>query len=188
MKPLSVITALLLLVVAGVSCTSKPVFVMLRDVPQDPTFVVLPGDRASLYFANEIEAALIRSKVSVRSRPPIKQIVAERTAAKASSLEPQGRAASVEGAEGTLTERYDAIYEDFDADYVVWVYRGSRQIRIEKKETSEILSVFELPSDRTLINHYMNASLRAIGIDNVNVPHPWSKKESADWSESSDSR
>lgn len=135
MKKLSIF---LLLILA--SCGSKE-YIVLRDVPENPSFTVIPADNylSEVSFANRIERYLISAGVKVIQRPGMKHIQTEQ-----SKAERQSSALSAEEAGKVLTETY-FMREPTSADYIVLTYRHSLQVRIIKNKTQEVLTVLSLP-------------------------------------------
>ena len=126
---------------------SKTQFVVLRDVPEAPSFVVIPANNylSQVKFANEIEAAIISVGVKVVMRPATRDVTKE-IAVGAGIQAIEGNQAAQKAGAGKLTERYVA-FEAIDADYIVRTYVGSGQIRIMKNHTREILAVLTVPTD-----------------------------------------
>ena len=62
-----------------IGCSTKTQFVVLRAVPESPSFVVIPANNYlnQVAFANEVEAAIIGAGVKVVSRPATKEITKE---------------------------------------------------------------------------------------------------------------
>lgn len=108
-------------------------FVVLRGVPQSPSFVVIPANSYlhEVEFANKIELAIISSGVKVVMRPSTKEVTTEQTIEEAKN----SRASGVR-----LTERYFE-FEEINADYIVQTYAASQQVKITKRETQEVLTV-----------------------------------------------
>ncbi|UCH21464.1 MAG: hypothetical protein JSU83_23700 [Deltaproteobacteria bacterium] len=137
----------ILVIFAFIGCATVPVqhFVVLRDVPLNPSFVVLPANYYldQIEYANQIEAALIRAGVSVKTRPHVKEITtdsemdADKLETKSGLLtDKTSRAmakddAITESVSARLTERYLAC-EKVDADYLVETYYNNRQVKIIK--------------------------------------------------------
>lgn len=143
-------------------CSTKTVFVVLRDVPENPSFVVIPASDYlyQIELANMIEAFLISSGVKVVTRPAIKEVQATKQASQvdAQSSQPVG-------AQATLTERYVA-FEDTNADFIVETYADNRQVKIIRKATKEILATFELTKPQTQKKDQViiQNALRSIGV------------------------
>ena len=133
--------ALLFWVVVLAGCAPQTQFVVLRDVPESPSFVVIPANDYlhEVVFANEVENAIISAGVKVVMRPATKEITTEKTVQRA-----KGKQADdvklIQSADAKLIERY-AAFEEIDADYIVQTYVTSRQVKISKRETEEILAV-----------------------------------------------
>jgi hypothetical protein len=121
-------------------CTTQLVFVVSRDVPQSPSFVVIPANDylSEVEFANQIESYLLSCAVKVVTRPAIKDVQATKQAAQI-----EAKSSQAEGTQATLVERY-AAFEDTDADYVVRTYADMKQFKIVRKVSKEILLSFEL--------------------------------------------
>ena len=123
------------------SCGSKE-YIVLRDVPENPSFTVIPADNylSEVTFANRIERYLISAGVKVIQRPGMKHIQAEQSKAESQSTSDR----SAESAGKVLTETY-FMREPSTADYIVLTYRHSLQVRIIKNKTQEVLTVLSLP-------------------------------------------
>ena len=127
---------------------ADPTFVVYRDVPENPTFVVLPATNYlyQVEFANTVEAVIIRAGAKVVDRPGTKEIVSESKLGQAQvqgGVTPSGTdAAGAKEAEAKRTERYFE-YGEINADYIVQTYADAKQVRIIKKDTGEILAVIE---------------------------------------------
>ena len=134
--------ALLFLVVILAGCAPQtPQFVVLRDVPESPSFVVIPANDYlhEVVFANKVENAIISAGIKVVMRPATKDVTMEKTVQGAKASKTDDRAL-IQSADAKLIERYSA-FEDIDADYIVQTYVTSRQVKISKRETEEILAV-----------------------------------------------
>ena len=134
--------ALLFWVVVLAGCAPQtPQFVVLRDVPESPSFVVIPANDYlhEVVFANKVENAIISAGIKVVMRPATKDVTMEKTVQRA-----KGKQADdvklIQSADAKLIERY-AAFEEIDADYIVQTYVTSRQVKISKRETEEILAV-----------------------------------------------
>ena len=111
-------------------------FVVLRDVPQSPSFVVIPANTylSEVKFGNKIEQAIISSGVKVVMRPSTKEVTTEEVLEMAEGNQAAGM---------KLTERYFE-FEKINADYIVQTYATSQQVKITKRETQEVLVVLVL--------------------------------------------
>ena len=134
--------ALLFWVVVLAGCAPQTQFVVLRDVPESPSFVVIPANDYlhEVVFANEVENAIISAGVSrLLCVLQLRMITMEKTVQRA-----KGKQADdvklIQSADAKLIERYSA-FEEIDADYIVQTYVTSRQVKISKRETEEILAV-----------------------------------------------
>ena len=125
----------IIFVLTTVGCASTQ-FVALRDVPQAPSFVVIPANSylSEVEFGNKIEQAIISSGVKVIMRPSTKEVTTEQVLEKAENDQAAGM---------KLTERYFE-FEKVSADYIVQTYATSQQVKITKRETQEVLSVLTL--------------------------------------------
>ena len=134
--------ALMSFVVLGAGCAAEPFFVVLRDVPESPSFVVIPANEYlhEVEFANLVESSLLGANVKVVMRPGTKEVRTEETVQGAEGKQAQG-VQSRRQADVKLIESY-LQFEEIDADYIVRTYVNSGQVRIAKKETREILAVF----------------------------------------------
>ena len=136
--------ALLFWVVVLAGCAPQTQFVVLRDVPESPSFVVIPANNYlhEVEFANTIENAIISAGLKVVIRPTTKDVTMEKTVQGAKGKQDDGRAL-IQSADAKLIERY-STFEDIDADYIVQTYVTSKQVKIAKRETQEILAVLEI--------------------------------------------
>ncbi|RKU20254.1 hypothetical protein C6501_00365 [Candidatus Poribacteria bacterium] len=116
-------------------------FVVYRNVPENPSFIVLPSynTEREIAFANQIEHMLISCHVSVHLRPRTKYIENERGA-----RDTQKEIGEKSTEKSSVTEWYFAL-EDFTADYIVQTYERTYVVKISKRETNEILAVLQLP-------------------------------------------
>ena len=128
-------------------CAQKaPQFIVYRDVPESPSFVVIPANDYlhEVYFANEIEEAIISCGVKVEKRPSTRRI---RTEKSIGGLEgnrvraPDAAATSVREADAKRVETY-SVYGNMNADYMVETYGAERQVKISKRDTREVLAIF----------------------------------------------
>lgn len=123
-----------------------PQFIVYRDVPESPSFVVVPANNRmyEVYFANEIEEAIISCGVKVEKRPSTRRI---RTEKSIGGLEgnrvraPDAAATSVREADAKRVETY-SVYGKMNADYMVETYGAERQVKISKRDTREVLAIF----------------------------------------------
>ena len=132
-------------------------FVVYRDVPDSPSFVVIPANNYmhEVLFANEIEEAIIACGVRVVQRPSTKQITTENSVGglQGNQVHDPGTAVtSVREADAKRVESYWE-YESIDADYFVETYVNNRNVKILKKDTREVLTVF-------YANDYMEGSIK----------------------------
>ena len=134
----------LLLLLILTSCSTRE-FVVLRDVPENPSFTVIPAYYAysEIRFANKVEKCLIGARVKVISHPGTKEIQTEEGKAKGKpTSEP-----ALEAAGKVIVEKYHQR-ESTDADYIVETYAISRQIKIiRNNQTQEILAVLTAPAE-----------------------------------------
>ncbi len=128
---------LVIFVLTTVGCFSTQ-FVALRDVPQSPSFVVIPVNSylSEVEFGNKIEQAIISSGVKVVMRPSTKEVTTEQVLEQSEDTQATGM---------KLTERYFE-FEKINADYIVQTYATSQQVKITKRETQEVLAVLSLYS------------------------------------------
>lgn len=134
---MKILMSIVLLVLLLVGC-SKTEFVVLREVPHNPSFQVVPTyiDPYEIAYANNIERALIGSGVKVLTRPPHKEVTTEKI-----SQQEKIREKTYE----TRKLEYTFEYGEIKADYLVQTFYNPRQIKIIKVATQEILTVFIIP-------------------------------------------
>jgi hypothetical protein len=166
MKKIAMTVALSLLVLMGCRTTTVKYYVVQRDVPISPTFVVIPFNayQPQVLCAEFAESALVAAGVKV-VMPPFKKIDVEikksidgEQAKLGQGQEPmraigsKGESASLEAVRAyqTRVERFSE-YEDIDADYTVRtngiIYSPGDvithiNVRIIKNASNEILSSF----------------------------------------------
>ena len=135
----------LVLVAILLGCTYPQYeFIVLRDVPESPSFVVLPVNdrRGQVEFANQIETMIIGCNVKVVNRPS-KKDVTRAVGQGVLGLEAEKNRVVQGDAGYQVIESYPA-YHEFDADYVVLTYAESKRVRIIKRETDEVLASIEM--------------------------------------------
>ena len=157
-----------------------PQFIVYRDVPESPSFVVIPANNYShqVQFANEIEEAIISCGVKVIIRPSTRQITTEQSIGGrqgARVRDPDTAVASIQEADAKRVESYSA-YENIDADYFVQTNVSKRHVKISKRDTREILAVFYANSYRKGIDklswkYQVYETLKHMGIQ-VRNPFP----------------
>ncbi len=124
---------LIVCILSALGCGPNMQFVVLRDVPENPSFVVVPPNSYlhEVTYANKIEQILISSGVKVVMKPSIKEVTTEESA-----QQTEDRTAS-----GTsIKERYFA-FDEINADYIVQTYASSKQVKISRSDTREVLTV-----------------------------------------------
>ena len=128
-------------------CAQKvPQFIVYRDVPESPSFVVVPANNRmyEVYFANEIEEAIISCGVKVVKRPSTKRIRTEKSIGGLEGnqvRDPDASVSSIREADAKRVESY-LEYQPTDADYMVQTYGAERQVKISKRDTREVLAIF----------------------------------------------
>lgn len=165
-------TVLGLILLALIGC-AVPVdtihYVVLRDVPEKPSFVVLPAylTPGQFEYADKIEVSLIKAGVKVVTRPPQKAVVTQKGIG-AAEAQPPTEIPSVKQAGATMTESYYS-YTDIIADYVVVGDEDSKRLKIIKHETQELLTSLELKPGRGFAtddfrDKTISDALKALGI------------------------
>lgn len=135
----------LVLVAMFLGCTYPQYeFIVLRDVPESPSFVVFPAND-SLYqveFGNQIEMAIIGCNVKVVNKPAKKEVT-KAVGKGVLGVEVEHNRAMQGDAGYQLIESYPS-YHDFNADYIVITYASTKRVRIIKRETEEVLASLEM--------------------------------------------
>jgi hypothetical protein len=128
-------------------CSSKTIFVVYRDVPTNPSFVVIPANDYldEVAFANVVEASIIRAGIKVVTRPGTKEVSVKKEAAQAQKEIDQ----DVGNVQSQTVEEKYFRWDDTPADYVVFTYSGANRVRFTKKSTREVFASFELPGAAT---------------------------------------
>ena len=145
-KPNNLLAIALLPFVVSLAGCGKTQFVVLHDVPESPSFVVIPANNYfhEVKFANDIENAIIGVGLKVVMRPATKDVTTEKTVQGAEGKQTDD-SALIQSADAKLIERYGiSSFEDIDADYIVLTYVNFEQVKIAKRETREILAVLEI--------------------------------------------
>jgi len=137
---MKIIFSINFLVIVFLGCSQKPIYIVQRDVPSNPSFTVLPANELlyQVHFANRIEEFLIGSGVKVNRRPASKYVETKQNVEKV-NLTP------VDAAKGSIlvTEAYRTL-EEFSTDFLVETYADSKQIKFTNRKTNEVLTVFIL--------------------------------------------
>ena len=139
--------SLLFLGTGLLGCVTKTLeIVVLRDVPESPSFVVIPANDflREVEFANSVEDAIISAGVRVVIRPSTKEVTTEKRVQGAEGRQ-AGSNEAILATDAKLTEKYFA-FDAIQADYIVHTYANSRHVKISKKESREILAIFEAQS------------------------------------------
>ena len=126
----------------ALSSCGKTQYVVLRNVPKYPSFVVIPANNYSheVWFANEIENAIISAGVKVVARPVTKEVMTEKEVHGAEGIRESG-AQAIRSADAKITERYFA-FDEITADYIVQTFTTpEQQVKFTRKESMEILAV-----------------------------------------------
>lgn len=155
-----------LLLVSG--CTvPDPTFVVYREIPEKPTFVIIPANHYlyQVEFANTVEAVIMSAGARVVDRPGLKEVVTESKLGQAQAeggvAHSEVRMAGTTEAEAKVTERYFE-YEEINADYIVRTYADAKQVRIIKKDTKEILAA--IAYDPVYGGYKVHKTLESMGI------------------------
>ena len=117
-------------------------YVVLRNVPKSPSFVVIPANNYlnQVRYANEIERALISAGVKVVAPPATREVMTEKEVHGAEGIQESG-AQAIRAADAKVTERYFA-FDAITADYIVETFAiPKQQVKFTKTESNEILAV-----------------------------------------------
>ena len=164
----------LMIVLLSVSLTGcgTTQYVVLRNVPKSPSFVVIPANNYSyeVRFANEIESAIISAGTSVVTRPNIKEVVTEKAVHGAEGIRGSD-AQAIRAADAKVTERYFA-FDDVTADYIVQTFTNPEQVKFTKRESKEILAVLTPQLDVLSMNNRSYPWTSAIHktLENMGIP------------------
>ena len=155
---------------AIIGCSTQ--FVVLRDVPESPSFVVIPANNYlnQVAFANEVEAAIIGAGIKVVMFSQATKEVTKEVAIEGEIRAIEGTQAARKSGEGKLIERYIESFEEIKADYIVFTYAGSKQIRIIKRQTREILAVLTVPTDSRTHQPLEHHEFIADALTNMGIP------------------
>ena len=125
-----------------IGCVSPTTnFIVYRDVPVNPSFVVVPFNytEKEIIFANDIEHILISCQVSVHLRPATRFIENKQAERETEMGKDDTSTKTVSKSEWYLQ------FDEFTADYIVQSYQKTKQVKISKRNTQEILAVIQLP-------------------------------------------
>ena len=163
---------MIVLLSVGLTSCGTTQYVVLRNVPKSPSFVVIPANNYSyeVRFANEIESAIISAGVKVVTRPAIKEVMTEKAVHGAEGIQGSG-AQAIRAADAKVTERYFA-FDDISADYIVQTFANPEQVKFTKRESMEILAVLTPQLDVLNINHRSYPWMSAIHktLENMGIP------------------
>ncbi|MDP2359420.1 MAG: hypothetical protein Q8O14_01520 [bacterium] len=147
---------------------------MLRDVPDHPTFVVIPGSVSgeNFEFANKVTEVLVSCGVKIIDRPAMLSNFTESTgtgsgmtlgsvsASGGQSAQVLGfGSASSRGETATQTVDVVDLYNQTQADYIVVVFSRGSWVKIVQKDTNQVVYGGSL----TMINDSWNGSGRNYG-------------------------
>ena len=153
MKVKSIILSIGIIVVLAGCTEITTKFVVRRDVPETPSFTVIPFNlyHKQLVFAGQIEEVLIYLGVKTYIRPALKEIITkkgkgdEKFAGRSlgdgdsiSELLMSGKTADAITIEEYLS------YDDIKSEYIIHADVFSKRIKIIRTKTSEILVSFEV--------------------------------------------
>ena len=166
---LAIFSFMLIAVIIG--CATQ--YVVLRDVPESPSFAVIPANDYlnQVAFATEIEEAIIRAGVKVVMFSQAAKEVTKEISVKEGIAAIEGNQAARKSGAGKLTERY-VEFEHTDVDYLVYTYLESGQIRIIKNHTREILAVLTVPIHPVSKTHLPSMYHESIAdaLKNIGIP------------------
>lgn len=150
------------------SCAPSPVFVVMRDVPVNPSFVVIPitDYRYEVEYANEIEAFLLTCGLKVIDRPIQKSVESKQTNSEgAGKLSNNSDAITADGAVGGYerVEKYYALGST-KADYILQTNANRQSIKVIKKDTEEVLASFYVYSVNTQTESTLKTAMVNLGL------------------------
>ena len=163
-----------ILTLLQVGCSSQ--YVVRRDVPESPTFSVLPGtvSKSNMDFANTVTGLLISCGVKVVERPAMLSSYTESRSSgsvSAVGLDLSGGLAAVGGTGGgkgeATAQNIDVVelYDQTRADYVIVAFQNSSHLRIVRRDTKEVLFAGSIrTSERDRPEKAMRKLLEALGI------------------------
>lgn len=129
---------LLFISLAGtlISVRGSAQFVVLRDVPENPSIVVVPNGYSSsqIELADKTEEMLMKFRIKVVQRPTLRRVTETKGAAKSTG----GDEGSAVGSKG-MTEEYFA-YEETGADFLLLTDENTDRAKLVNIKTKEILA------------------------------------------------
>jgi hypothetical protein len=157
-----------------------PQFIVYRDVPESPSFVVIPANdyMHEVFFANEIEEAIISCGVKVVKRPTTKRIRTEKSIGGLEGNQTRDSDASVTTVREADAKRVESYweYESIEADYLVETYVSEKHVKNLKSGMREVLTVlyandYVKPGKRLPWRYKVYDTLKHMGIQ-VQSPSP----------------
>jgi hypothetical protein len=162
-------------ILQGCVSSNNPIYIVSRDVPENPSFTVIPFNNYQLQISctDSVESALISSGVKVVKRPEVKEVENRKGyGGEQKQIDQPNENINSKGAFETRIERYSE-YEEIKSDYIIETnctvqsYQGSlyiegMNVRITKTISKEILASFQ--SNLNDIKNDMNEALRTLGI------------------------
>lgn len=133
---------ILLIISASVFSCTKQRFIVLDNVPDTPSFVVIPANN-SMYqteYANSVESGLLGTGVSVLDAPPRKSVTVRRQSDSSTDADEEDTGSQPR----EIVEDYETMYGETKADYIIRTFADSERARIIRKETREVISSFSV--------------------------------------------
>ena len=163
------------IVLLQVGCSAQ--YVVLRQVPESPTFTVIPGSvsKTNVDFANSVTTVLISCGVRVLERPAMLSGYTEsRSSGSGSAIGSTASGGlSVIGGSGNGKEEISAqsvdvvdLYDRTAADFVVVAFASASYLKIVRRDSKEVLFSGDLKGNRNQDDprKSMLHILRALGV------------------------
>ena len=156
----------LLCLTFAIGCV-KHHYIVYREVPEAPTFVVIPlsHSEAEMAFSAIIEKSIMANGVKIVQRPVIKQHEVVRSRDNDAFFSKKGPE--------DVTESFSAysIPPDY-ADYFVLTTSAARRVKIYNPKTKEILAIFQVVYELNsgISRKYQSVALVGRYLDAMGVP------------------
>lgn len=140
-------------------------YIVYRDVPESPTFTVLPTSQSTfeLAFTVMIEQAIMSNGVRVKQRPEIKR---------SEIID------SVDSRYESMSQKHEGITESFEAyqvpddyaDYFVFTNRTTHRVKIIKSKTREVLTIFHAEPIKSIFGSTGIEKILRKHLDSMGIP------------------
>jgi len=150
-------------------CVTSNNFVVLRDVPPNPSFSVISATDywGQHDFANQVEEALVNLGVAVITPPASKEVLTR----KGVSIDGMGKGlVGSRVSDSMIVEKYYTLDES-TADYLIFTESGSKRIKIVKRTARQVIATFTIAiADKAVLVADIYGALKELNIPVKNKP------------------